>query len=105
MNSWGILGKPTQEKIQEWMNMPYGKFKSMVSDLNKRNKGKPLRKHAVEIKDVKSYYRSTFVYVDAVDADQAIELTQLADMSNLEWSELKQEKSNKYLYRVSQVLD
>jgi plasmid maintenance system killer protein len=105
MNAWGILGKPTPEKVQEWMNLPYGQFRSMVSGLNKRNKGKSLRKYTVEIQDIKSYYSSAFVYVDAVDSDQAIELARLSDMSNLEWSELKGEKQNKYSYRVSQVWD
>lgn len=105
MNAWGILGKPTPEKVQEWMNLPYGQFKSMVSGLNKRNKGKPLRKHAVEIQDIKSYHRSAFVYVDAADSDQAIELARLVDKKTLEWSELKGEKQNKYSYRVSQIWD
>jgi len=105
MNAWGILGKPTPEKVQEWMNLPYGQFKSMVYDLNKKNKGKSLKKYAIEIHDIKSYYKSAFVYVDAVDANQAIELAKLSDMNILEWSELKTEKENKYSYRVSQVWD
>jgi hypothetical protein len=105
MNAWGILGNPTPEKVQEWMNLPYGQFKSMVTDLNKRNKGKPLRKHAIEIRDIMTSYRSAYVYVDAAGADQAIEVAKLVDKKTLEWMPLQTEAANKYSYRVSQVWD
>lgn len=28
--SWGPLGDPSSEKIQEWVNLPWGKFRHMV---------------------------------------------------------------------------
>lgn len=105
MNSWGILGKPTPEKIQEWMNMPYGQFKSMVSSINKQTKGKPIRKYSVEIQDIRETYRSAFVTVEAATSDQAIKLSQVIDKTTLDWSDPKPEKYNKYSYRVSQVWD
>lgn len=105
MNAWGILGNPSPEKVQEWMNMPYGKFKQMVADVNKKTKGKPLRKYTVEIRDETTNYKSAFVNVDAADSDQAIKLSQLIDKSTLNWGETKVDKYNTYVYRVSQVRD
>lgn len=105
MNSWGILGKPTPEKVQEWMNMPYGKFKQMVTDVNKKAKGKPLRRYSVEIKEIEEIARTSFVSVEARSSDQAITLSQMHDKDKLEWSEPKKEKYNKYSYRVSQIWD
>ena len=103
MNAWGLLGKPTPEKVQEWMDLPYGKFKEMVSDVKKQTKGKPLRKFAVEIQDISTSYRSAFIKVDAASTDQAIKLAQAVDINTLDWSEPNQEKYNKYSYRVTQV--
>jgi hypothetical protein len=105
MNSWGILGKPTPEKVQEWANMPYGKFKEMVTGIKKQTKGKPLRKYAIEVQDIATSYRTAFINVEAATADQAIKLAQIADKNTFEWSDPKQEKYNKYSYRVSQVWD
>lgn len=105
MNSWGVLGKPTPEKIQEYMNMPYGKFKELVTDINRQTKGKPLRRYSVEVQDIQEVYRSVFVDVQAATGDQAIKLAQMVDKDTLNWSEAKTSKYNKYSYRVSQVWD
>jgi hypothetical protein len=105
MNSWGILGKPTPEKITQWQNMPYGKFKEMVADVKKQTKGKPLRKYSVEVLDIRETHRRVFVKVEAATSDQAIKLAQILDKDNLDWSDPKEEKHNKYSYRVSQIWD
>jgi hypothetical protein len=105
MNAWGILGKPTPEKIEQWKNMPYGKFKDMVADVKKQTKGKPLRTFSVEIKEIHETYRSAFTKVDAATSDQALKLAQIADKNTLDWSEPKKETNNKYSYRVSQIWD
>ena len=105
MNAWGVLGKPTPEKIQEYMNMPYGKFKELVTDINRQTKGKPLRRYSVEIQDIQEVYRSVFVDVQAATGDQAIKLAQMVDKDTLNWNEAKTSKYNKYSYRVSQVWD
>lgn len=103
MNAWGILGKPTPEKVQEWMNLPYGEFKKMTVYVNKQNKGKPLCKYAVEVQDIQEISRTAFVTVEAATNDQAIKLAQLVDKTTLDWSEPKSAKYNKYSYRVSQI--
>jgi hypothetical protein len=105
MNAWGILGKPTPEKIEQWKNMPYGKFKDMVADVKKQTKGKPLRKYSVEVQDITTSYRTAFITVEAATSEQAIKLSQVSDKNTLDWSDPKQEKYNKYSYRVSQVWD
>jgi NADH:ubiquinone oxidoreductase subunit D len=105
MNSWGILGKPTPEKVEQWKNLPYGKFKEMVADVKKQTKGKPLQRYAVEVKEIEESSKTAFVTVEAATSDQAIKLAQLAEKDTLNWSEPKKEKYNKYSYRVSQVWD
>lgn len=105
MNSWGILGKPTAEKVQEWGNMPYGKFKEMVADVKKQTKGKPIRKYLIEIQDIETSYKNAHVTVEAATVDQAFKLSALVDKNDLRWSLPKSEKNNKYSYRVSQIWD
>jgi hypothetical protein len=105
MNAWGILGKPTPEKIEQWKNMPYGKFKEMVTDVKKQTKGKPLRKYTVEILEIKETSRRVFVTVEAATGEHATRLAQFTDKNSLDWSDQKEEKYNKYSYRVSQVWD
>ena len=105
MNSWGILGKPTPEKVQEWADMPYGKFKEMVTTIKKETKGKPLRKYSIEVKDIETSYKEAFVTVEAATGDQAIKLSQIVDKNTLTWSLPKSEKNNKYSYRISNIWD
>ena len=105
MNAWGVLGKPTPEKVQEWMNMPYGKFKDMVADVKKQTKGKPLRKYSVEISEIRETSRRVFVTVEAATSEHATRLAQFTDKNSLDWSDPKEDKYNKYSYRVSQVWD
>jgi len=105
MNAWGILGKPTPEKIEQWKNLPYGKFKDMVADVKKQTKGKPLRTYSVEVQDIREITRRAFVKVEAATNDQAIKLAQMLDKDTLDWTDPKEEKYNKYSYRVSQIWD
>lgn len=105
MKTWGILGNPTPEKVQEWMNLPYGKFKEMVADIKKNTKGNPLKKHAIEIQDITTSYRSAFIYVDAANHEHALKLAELVDKNTLDWSDVKQNEQNKYSYRISQIWD
>jgi hypothetical protein len=77
----------------------------MVTGIKKQTKGKPLRKYSVEVQDIATSYRTAVLTVEAATSDQAIKLSQVADKNTLEWSDPKQEKYNKYSYRVSQVWD
>lgn len=105
MNSWGILGKPTPEKVEQWMNMPYGKFKEMVADVKKQTKGKPLRRYTIAVLEVEETIRTAFVDVDAATPEQAIKLAEAKDKNTIAWSEPKKANHNKYLHRVSQIWD
>jgi hypothetical protein len=75
-NSWGILGRPSPEKIEEYKNMPVGAFQRMVKDLSKKNKGKPLMPHQVwiERRVTDSYVGS--VVVSAASISQAMDVAQ-----------------------------
>lgn len=45
--SWGVLGNPSKEKIQEYAKMPVGSFKSMVKNLSRGRKNKVLTTYEV----------------------------------------------------------
>ena len=100
MKAWGILGEPTKEQIQRWMDLPYGSFKIMVNDLNKKSKGKSLRKYTVEVRKPVSEYQLGYIDVNAYDVDHALELAKQESVKG--WSEKKKD-SDKYSYRVSQI--
>ena len=73
-NSWGILGNPSPEKIEEYKNMPVGHFRRMVKDLTKKNKGKPLLPQRVWIeRRVTDSYVASMV-VSAASTQQAFEV-------------------------------
>jgi hypothetical protein len=72
--SWGILGNPSPEKIEEYKNMPVGAFREMIKALNKKNKGKPLMPFEVfvEKKIVNSHLGS--VVASAANWQQAFDV-------------------------------
>jgi NADH:ubiquinone oxidoreductase subunit D len=99
MNSWGILGKPTPEKIQEWQNMPYGQFKTMVADLKKKSKGNSLKKYRIRVQKIKSTIESSYQTVEAFTNDNAIEEVKKLDKNSFKWHEPIQDY-DKYTYQV-----
>lgn len=102
MSSWGILGNPTAEQIEQWKSLPYGEFGAMVSSLKKRSKGKSLQKHAVEVKRSIMTTAKAFAYVQAFDRDHAISQVREINIADLEWSAPKVEPET-ISYRVSQI--
>jgi hypothetical protein len=102
MSSWGILGDPTAEQIEQWKNLPYGQFGTMVSSLKKKSKGKSLRKHSVEVKKSTVFSTKAFVQVQAFDAQHAISQVREINKLDLEWSAPKSEPET-ISYRVSQI--
>mgnify|MGYP005857661085 CR=1 FL=1 len=102
MSSWGILGNPTAEQIEQWKTLPYGHFGAMVSSLKKRYKGKSLRMHAVEVKKSITTSTKAFAYVQAFNVDHAISQVREINILDLEWSEPKAEPET-ISYSVSQI--
>lgn len=45
--SWGVLGNPSTDKVQQYMNMQPGQFSKMVADLKRKNRGKTPTDHVV----------------------------------------------------------
>lgn len=72
--SWGVLGNPSKEKIQEYQNMPVGGFKSLVTRLSRGKKGKAMKEMTVYVtKKNITATRGTlkltaFEWTDAADA-------------------------------------
>lgn len=48
-SSWGVLGNPSKEKIKEYSTMPVGGFKSLVSNLSRRQRGKKMQEFTVYV--------------------------------------------------------
>lgn len=99
MNSWGILGNPSKEKIEEYKNMPVGAFRQMVKDLNRRKKGKVLKEHEVSVTKTRSDMTAGTIKVQAFTRDEAIDLARLR-LEEIEWEE-KPYKTDQvsYIYR------
>lgn len=86
LRSWGILGSPSKEKIEEYKNMPVGSFKNMVKNLSRGKKGKVLQEYTVFVtKRVSTHTRGT-IKVEAFDYAEA---SLLADMQReqIVWDE------------------
>jgi hypothetical protein len=84
--SWGILGNPSAEKIEEYKNMPVGSFKNMVKDLSRRKKGKVLQEFEVFVTKRESTLTRGVIKVEAFDWNEA---SLLADMQReqIVWDE------------------
>lgn len=104
MSSWGILGKPTQEEIEKYKNMPYGKFKDYIIGLKKKHKDKTLNTYTVRIQEHRSDIYNGWVKVRAWDADEAIKAAKSMQKKDYEW-ETSPAVRDKYTYeyRISQV--
>jgi len=100
--SWGILGKPTPEKIAEWQNMPYGEFKTMVADLKKKSKGKTLSKYEIRIRKIQSTVCAAYHTVEAFTPDIAVKEVQKIDKNLFKWHE-PANQSDKYEYQVVRI--
>lgn len=69
--SWGILGSPSKEKIEEYKNMPVGSFKNMVKNLSRSKKGKVLQEFEVFITKRESNLTRGVIKVEAFDWTEA----------------------------------
>lgn len=74
LRSWGILGSPSKEKINEYKNMPVGSFKSMVQRLNRTKKGKVLQEYEVFVTKRESTLTRGVIKVEAFDWSEASNL-------------------------------
>lgn len=73
IRSWGILGNPSKEKIEQYKNMPVGGFRNMVKNLSRSKKGKVLKEFEVFVtqRDVK--LTRGVIKVEAFDWSEAVE--------------------------------
>ena len=101
MSSWGILGKPSREQINHWMDLPHGQFKNLVADIKKKGKGKALRRYTVEVRENQYTYKTSFVSVDAFDHEHATNEAKMVNKADLDWSKEKTTQGS-YSYIVSQ---
>lgn len=69
--SWGILGNPSEAKINEYKNMPVGSFKNMVKNLNRSKKGKVLQEFEVFVTKRESTLTRGVIKVEAFDWTEA----------------------------------
>ena len=81
IRSWGILGSPSKEKIEEYKNMPVGSFKSMVTRLNRSKKGKVMQEFTVYVTKRK---------VDKTRGTIKVEAFELSDANTIARERLEQ---------------
>lgn len=72
MHSWGILGNPSKEKIEEYKNMPVGSFKNMVKNLSRGKKGKVLKQFEVFVTKRESVLTRGVIKVSAFEWADAL---------------------------------
>lgn len=77
LGSWGVLGNPSKEKIEEYKNMPVGAFRSLVKEVTKQNKGKPLTPHEIWIERKVTDSYVTSMVVSAASTMQAFDMVKL----------------------------
>lgn len=71
VRSWGILGNPSADKIEEYKNMPVGSFHNMVKRLNRTKKGKVLQEFEVFVTKRESTLTRGVIKVEAFDWAEA----------------------------------
>lgn len=94
LRSWGILGNPSKEKIEEYKNMPVGSFKNMVRNISRGKKGKVLQEHTVYFVKKESKLTRGVIKVEAFDIQDAY-LNAGMRMEEVVWDEAP--------YKVNQV--
>lgn len=77
IRSWGILGNPSKEKIEEYKSMPVGSFKSMITRLNRTKKGKKMQEYTIYVTKRNITATRGIIKVNAFDFSEAAELARL----------------------------
>lgn len=70
--SWGVLGNPTKEQVDQYMNMQPGKFGKMVADLKRKHRGKTPIDHTVFVVKKKMDVTVGKAVVNAFKYDDAV---------------------------------
>ena len=84
--SWGILGNPSKEKIEEYTKMPVGSFKNMVTRLNRTKKGKKMSEYTIYVTKRDVTATRGIIKVNAFDFSEAAELARL-NRDQVVWDE------------------
>jgi 23S rRNA U2552 (ribose-2'-O)-methylase RlmE/FtsJ len=74
IKSWGILGNPSKEKIEQYKNMPVGSFRNMVKNLSRSKKGKVLSEHEVFVTKRRVDMTRGSIKVEAFDMQEAFDV-------------------------------
>ncbi len=82
--SWGILGNPTKEQVEKYMNMQPGKFSKMVSDLKRKHKNKTPIDHTVFVVKKKMDVMVGKAVVNAFKYDDAVSAVRKGE-AEVEW--------------------
>lgn len=76
IRSWGILGNPSKEKVEQYKNMPVGSFRNMVKNLSRGKKGKVLSEHDVYVIKRRVDLTRGVIKVEAFDMQEAFSVAQ-----------------------------
>lgn len=77
--SWGVLGNPSKEQVEQYMNMQPGKFSKMVTDLKRKHRGKTPIDHTVFVVKKKMDVTVGKAVVNAFKYDDAVSAVRKGD--------------------------
>jgi hypothetical protein len=102
IRSWGILGNPSKEKIEEYKNMPVGSFQSMIKRLSKSSKNKVMQEFTVYVTKRKVDMTRGVIKTEAFEFSEATNIArELIDQ--VAWDETPYETNKEEL--VFQIVD
>ncbi len=78
--SWGVLGNPSKEEVQHYMNMQPGKFAKLVTDLKRKHRGKTPIDHTVFVVKKKMDVTVGKAVVNAFKYDDAVSAVRKGDV-------------------------
>lgn len=84
--SWGILGNPSKEKIEQYTNMPVGSFRNMVKNLSRGKKGKVMQEYQVHMTKRRVDLTYGTITVHAFDWQGAYEVAR-TNADQISWDE------------------
>ena len=86
IRSWGFLGNPSKEKVEEYKNMPVGSFHSMIKRLSKSSKNKVMQEFTVYVTKRKVDMTRGVLKAEAFELSEATDIVRQR-MEEVVWDE------------------
>jgi len=101
-NSWGILGNPTKEQVQQWTELPFGEFKKTVDSYKRIAKGKEPSEYRVTIVKTVPLVSKLSKTIYALNGEHAIKMIREINIADEQWSETVVENDS-FSYNATKI--